>query len=250
MELIFIRHGKTQGNRSGRYVGRTDEPILPESREEISSRKMQNEYPPADIVFTSPMLRCIETAHIIYPNQKLIVIPEFRECDFGEFEMKSYEELNGRKDYQAWIDGGGKDPFPGGESMDTVRRRSMRGFYRAMEMAFRESDFTTESPDGAFGLMADSMVSGADPVRENISRGSACMTERSFTGTASAIFPDDVPGGFPGTAPVMGPADSVAFVVHGGTIMSILSVIGGGEFYDFQIENGKCVTFCIEPSLM
>ena len=38
--------------------------------------------------------------------------------------------------------------------------------------------------------------------------------------------------------------------VHGGTIMSILSVIGGGEFYDFQIENGKCVTFCIEPSLM
>ena len=250
MELIFIRHGKTQGNRSGRYVGRTDEPILPESREEIISRKMKNEYPSADIVFTSPMLRCIETARIIYPGQRLIVIPEFRECDFGEFEMKSYEELNGREDYQAWIDGGGKDPFPGGESMDKVRRRSMRGFYHAMEIATRESDFTMESSDGAFGLRADSMLFGADPVREDISRGSECMAERAFTGTASAVFPDDVPEVFPGTAPMMGPADSAAFVVHGGTIMSILSVIGGGEFYDFQIENGKCVTFSIEPSLM
>ena len=106
----------------------------------VGSRKMKNEYPPADIVFTSPMLRCIETARIIYPGKKLIEIPDFRECDFGEFEMKNYEELNGRADYQAWIDGGGKDPFPGGESMDMVRRRSMRGFYRAMELAYSGDD--------------------------------------------------------------------------------------------------------------
>ena len=197
MELIFIRHGKTPGNLAGRYVGRTDEPLLPESREEILCRKMKNEYPPADIVFTSPMLRCIETARIIYPGKKLIEIPDFRECDFGEFEMKNYEELNGRADYQAWIDGGGKDPFPGGESMDMVRRRSMRGFYRAMELAY----------------------SGADPMTDQFLMESDPFTE---------------------------PVNSVAFVVHGGTIMSILSVICGG----YQTENGGCVTFSVEPPLM
>ena len=201
MELIFIRHGKTQGNLEGRYVGRTDEPILPESRREILSRKMKNEYPPADIVFTSPMLRCIETARIIYPGQKLIEIPDFCECDFGEFEMKSYEELNGRADYQAWIDGGGKDPFPGGESMEMVRKRSMRGFYRAMELIFGESD-----------LMMEPLPAGSDPV--------------------------------------MGSVNSAAFVVHGGTIMSILSTICGGEFYDYQTGNGEYVTVTVEPSLV
>ena len=180
MELIFIRHGKTPGNLAGRYVGRTDEPLLPESREEILCRKMKNEYPPADIVFTSPMLRCIETARIIYPGKKLIEIPDFRECDFGEFEMKNYEELNGRADYQAWIDGGGKDPFPGGDS-------------------------------------------GADPMTDQFLMESDPFTE---------------------------PVNSVAFVVHGGTIMSILSVICGGDFYDYQTENGGCVTFSVEPPLM
>ena len=196
MELIFIRHGKTPGNLAGRYVGRTDEPLLPESREEILCRKMKNEYPPADIVFTSPMLRCIETARIIYPGKKRIEIPDFRECDFGEFEMKNYEELNGRADYQAWIDGGGKDPFPGGESMNMVR-----GFYRAMELAY----------------------SGADPMTDQFLMESDPFTE---------------------------PVNSVAFVVHGGTIMSILSVICGGDFYDYQTENGGCVTFSVEPPLM
>ncbi len=201
MELIFIRHGKTPGNLAGRYVGRTDEPLLPESREEILCRKMKNEYPPADIVFTSPMLRCIETARIIYPGKKRIEIPDFRECDFGEFEMKNYEELNGRADYQAWIDGGGKDPFPGGESMDMVRRRSMRGFYRAMELAY----------------------SGADPMTDQFLMESDPFTE---------------------------PVNSVAFVVHGGTIMSILSVICGGDFYDYQTENGESVMITVEPPLM
>lgn len=205
MELIFIRHGKTQGNLEGRYVGRTDEAILPESRQEILSRKMKNEYPPADIIFTSPMLRCIETAQIIYPGQELIEIPDFRECDFGEFEMKSFAELDGRADYQAWIDGGGKDPFPGGESMEMVRKRTMRGFYRAMEMASREPEDLMEELPGMNELM--------------------------------------MPGLTPG-------ADSAAFVVHGGTIMSILSAVCGGDFYDYQIGNGECVTVTVEPPLM
>lgn len=205
MELIFIRHGKTQGNLEGRYVGRTDEPILPESRQDILSRKMKNEYPPADIVFTSPMLRCVETAQIIYPGQELIEIPDFRECDFGEFEMKSFGELDGRADYQAWIDGGGKDPFPGGESMELVGKRTMRGFYRAMELASRGPEDLMEELPGMNDLM----------------------------------MPELSPG-----------ADSAAFVIHGGTIMSILSAICGGDFYDYQIGNGECVTVTVEPPLM
>ena len=234
MELIFIRHGKTQGNLEGRYVGRTDEPILPESRREILSRKMKNEYPPADIVFTSPMLRCIETARIIYPGQKLIEIPDFCECDFGEFEMKSYAELNGRADYQAWIDRGGKDPFPGGESMDMVRKRSMRGFYRAMELAFRESDLLADNMAVGFDRMAESSFPGPDRTQKSTSGGPDFIMEQLFAGADS----------------LMGPANSAAFVVHGGTIMSILSTICGGDFYDYQTGNGECVTVTIESALM
>lgn len=32
MKVYFIRHGQTKGNREGRYVGRTDEPLLAETK--------------------------------------------------------------------------------------------------------------------------------------------------------------------------------------------------------------------------
>jgi alpha-ribazole phosphatase len=36
-----------------------------------------------------------------------------------------------------------------------------------------------------------------------------------------------------------------AFVVHGGTIMAVMSRIDGGNFYDYQLDNGECLTFSI-----
>ena len=85
-------------------------------------------YPEADRVFVSPMKRCLETAAILYPNIKAEIVPDFRECDFGEFEYKNYEELNGRADYQAWIDSGGELPFPDGESRAEFAARSLAAF--------------------------------------------------------------------------------------------------------------------------
>ena len=101
MRWILIRHGKTKGNLEGRYIGcRSDEPLCPEGTEELE----QGMYPAVSRVYTSPMRRCLETAELLYPGVPTEIIPEFRECDFGEFEGKNYAELNGRADYQAWMD--------------------------------------------------------------------------------------------------------------------------------------------------
>ena len=125
MSWILIRHGMTQGNLEKRYVGcRTDEPLCREGTEQLK----QTAYPAAGKVFTSPMKRCLETAAILYPTIKAEIIPDFRECDFGEFEYQNYAELNGRKDYQAWIDSGGELPFPAGESRADFAARSLAAF--------------------------------------------------------------------------------------------------------------------------
>ncbi len=54
----------------------------------LERRKAAGEYPEADLVFVSPMRRCLETAEVLYPGQEPVVIEEFRECDFGLFEGK------------------------------------------------------------------------------------------------------------------------------------------------------------------
>ena len=90
---------------------------------------MQNRhYPPVSRVFVSPMRRCVETANLLYPGVPQTIIGSFRECDFGDFENKNYAELNGRADYQAWIDSGGELPFPHGESRAQFAARCVTAF--------------------------------------------------------------------------------------------------------------------------
>ena len=125
MSLILIRHGKTPGNLARRYIGcRTDESLCAEGVAALKART----YPPVRQVICSPMKRCTETAGIIYPGLPPLIVPDFRECDFGEFENKSYADLNGQADYQAWIDSGGVLPFPGGESQAAFAARTVRAF--------------------------------------------------------------------------------------------------------------------------
>lgn len=125
MRWILIRHGKTEGNLAGRYIGcKTDEPLCPEGLEQLKEK----EYPLASRVFCSPMIRCLETAHFLYPDITPEIIDDFRECDFGAFENLSYAQLNGRKDYQAWIDSGGEMSFPGGESRADFAERCVKAF--------------------------------------------------------------------------------------------------------------------------
>ena len=129
MKYVLIRHGKTQGNLEGRYIGcLTDEPLCLEGIVELYLRK----YPEVDGVFASPLTRCRQTAELLYPSIPIKLADGLRECDFGAFENKNYAELNGSADYQAWIDSGGEMPFPGGESRTAFAQRCVCAFERCV----------------------------------------------------------------------------------------------------------------------
>ena len=121
------------------------------------------------------MKRCIETADILYPGKDPILVPQWKEMDFGLFEGKNYQELNGDKQYQAWIDSGGTLPFPQGESRPCFLQRCSQGMYESVDR-YREL----------------------------------------FTGGVK-----------------------IGCVVHGGTIMALLSTFYGGEYFDYQVKNGR-----------
>ena len=83
-------------------------------------------------VFVSPMLRCRQTAEILFPQIPQIEIDPWREMDFGEFEGRNYAQLNGDPRYQAWIDSGGTLAFPGGESREAFIARCVDGMELVM----------------------------------------------------------------------------------------------------------------------
>lgn len=179
MILALIRHGETEANRERRYLGKTDEGLSKRGRELLLSQREHYIYPSVAYLFCSPMRRCRETAEILYPERKPVIIPEWEEIHFGEFEYKNYEELKGDKRYQAWIDSGGALAFPGGESRESFVLRCGEGFLRMCKILSRMVDGDEE----------DSLSVGA--------------------------------------------------ILHGGTIMALLSLYGGIPYFACQTACGN-----------
>lgn len=125
MQLIFIRHGQTAGNLLRRYIGRTDEPLCPQGIAAIQAAAPGWE---PECVFTTPLLRTQQTAALLFPHARQIVIPALREMDFGAFEGRSADEMAEDDAYRAWVDGGCVAACPAGESRDGFIRRVYDGF--------------------------------------------------------------------------------------------------------------------------
>ena len=124
ISLTLIRHGLTPANQERRYVGRSSDPSLaPEGVRQLEAFKAQGRYPQADALYVSPLLRCRETARLLYPMLAPMVLESLTELDFGTFEGKNYEQLKDDPAYRRWIDTGGMAAPPGGESGADFCRR-------------------------------------------------------------------------------------------------------------------------------
>lgn len=172
IDLYLIRHGATKSNKRHAYLGVTDEELCEEGKKELFSYQASGCYPDDVQVFCGPMLRCRQTAQLLYPSCTPVLILQWTEIDFGRFEGKTYKELNGDAEYQRWIDSGGTIAFVQGESREAFQKRTMEGFKACIDLLKR-------SPKPA------------------------------------------------------------AAMVHGGTIMAVISSLTGGEYYDYQVKNGK-----------
>ena len=160
IELVWIRHGATKANKERRYLGqKTDEPLSAEGIGRLQRQKAEGKYPAVDCLFSGPMKRCRETAEILYPDKRAVIVPEWKETDFGAFEGKNYTQLQGDRRYQAWIDSGGRLPFPEGESREAFADRCKRGFNRVTE-ALSAMDVSLKKPERERPLRVGLIVHG------------------------------------------------------------------------------------------
>lgn len=142
IQVYLIRHSVTAGNLKKRYIGRTDESLCPEGIALLQGYIQKNVYSEVERVYVSPMKRCIETAELIFREKyhisEFFKVDELRECDFGIFENKNYQELSDCPEYQAWIDSGGTMTFPEGENPDAFRKRCVEGFEKILKECRRD----------------------------------------------------------------------------------------------------------------
>ena len=130
MSTIYLfRHGITEGNKRRLYYGSTDIPLIEEGIEAIRERREAGIYPETEgfKIVTTDLCRTEQTLFEMYGREvPHKTDPRMREFSFGEFEMKSYEELKDREDYQAWITGDNwRNICPNGESGEIMLNRSL-----------------------------------------------------------------------------------------------------------------------------
>ena len=148
--IHFIRHGITEGIVNKWYYGSSDLPLIDEGYEALKQFKAEGIYPPlgdADC-YTSGMLRADQTLQTIYGDVPFTAIPLLREMNFGNWECKTFEELQSEPEYEEWMNNTeGSFHYPGGGDsvltfyeriQDGLKAGLVRNAYRARREAFME----------------------------------------------------------------------------------------------------------------
>lgn len=121
--IHLIRHGITEGNLKGTYVGREDLSLCDEGINDLIKLKKEFNYPGTPLVFSAPLKRCTQTADIIYPGIEPMIIDGFNEYNFGEFEGLTADSLKDNENFKKWLSGGVEAAPPYGESNGEFGKR-------------------------------------------------------------------------------------------------------------------------------
>lgn len=118
--LYFVRHGETAWSRSGQHTSRTNLPLTPHGEDEV--RRLAPFLAGIDFarVFSSPLLRALQTCELASLAGRVEVEPGLTEWDYGDYEgRRSIDIRLERSGWDLWRDG-----CPNGESADAVTARA------------------------------------------------------------------------------------------------------------------------------
>ncbi|KOA19770.1 phosphoserine phosphatase 1 [Clostridium homopropionicum DSM 5847] len=133
MNLYLIRHGQTESNSQGRYLGSFDDELSLQGVNEIKKVREYIKTIHFDKVFSSERKRALDCAKILADKE---IICEYRlnERDFGIFENKTYSEICDKHplEKKAWEENWIDYRIPEGESVSEVYNRVVE-FMRELE---------------------------------------------------------------------------------------------------------------------
>ena len=163
MRIIIVRHGETDENAARRYLGHFDAALNQQGRKQLkglSEMLKRTETQPITAIYSSDLVRAVESAQMIGNEFHLRTIPIFalRELHFGDFDCKTYEEIRQEDSerLEKWI----LNPYmvapPNGETLLQLGKRVDD---------WLETILTTEQPTGTIVI-----VSHGGPIRWFLSK--------------------------------------------------------------------------------
>lgn len=133
MTIYLLRHGTTIYNAEKRYQGQRDIPLSEEGIAQIRQADFS-----ADVVYVSPLTRARQTAKLLFPDARQIVVENLKEMNFGSFEGRNYIEMEHDPDYLAWVQANCETTCPDGERKDQFCDRTCAAFSELVDQSLAE----------------------------------------------------------------------------------------------------------------
>lgn len=159
MDIVFIRHGESEGNRKGVYHGRLDLSLTQEGKKEVIKASKLIKDIDFDGVYISPLKRTIETANLLHIKGELD--KRLLERNFGVFENLSYKEIleNYPKEAEEWKEDFVNYKIPKGESLKEFFQRA-EDFIR--QISFKKGRILVVTHDGVIRCALSSVFNSPD----------------------------------------------------------------------------------------
>ena len=114
-KVIYFVHGTTNDNINGKCSGWKQAELSDLGKERAIKLGQIKKNTHLDIIFTSDLVRAIDSANLAFPSVKHIQDIRLRECNYGDLDGKDKSLVI----YEEHID----KPFPNGESLKDVEKR-------------------------------------------------------------------------------------------------------------------------------
>jgi broad specificity phosphatase PhoE len=124
MRIVLVRHGETAGQSSIRYYGATDVPLSALGRDQMERAAAALAGQRFDVVYSSALSRARDGA-VLVAGRAPVIVPEFNEIDFGDWEGLTDAEISARDPgrHATWRAQAADFCYPGGESTSAFRTR-------------------------------------------------------------------------------------------------------------------------------
>ena len=137
MLIYLLRHGQTEYNAQKRYQGQRDIPLSAEGLRQLRRADIDPK-----VVYITPLQRTAQTARVLFPDAKLVVVKDLQEMCFGSFEGRNFIEMEHDPDYLAWVNANCESPCPDGETKAVFSERVCRAFAALVDKALAEGEET------------------------------------------------------------------------------------------------------------
>lgn len=84
--IFIIRHGKTELNKANVLQGRSNYPLNDEGIRQAKEAAKMLENIAFDYVYSSPLIRAVQTAEIVAPDKEIRLDDRLIEMDYGQYE--------------------------------------------------------------------------------------------------------------------------------------------------------------------